>query len=149
MNALLPKFQTWLVKRYRASFHSGYWSFVDKRKRLLSFFRLSFFSPLSVKVEKSYQDLFGMACCAKPLRDIQPQKTGAPAVRNTFIPIGAHLVHIMTGCTNNGPTIRSIPLPVKKNNPVSLSCIFILKGRTQKCRRMQSKVRSMKQGFKV
>jgi len=31
MNALLPEFQTCLVRRYQAGFHPGYWSFVDKQ----------------------------------------------------------------------------------------------------------------------
>jgi len=31
MNALLPKFQTCLVRTHEADFHPGYWSFVDKQ----------------------------------------------------------------------------------------------------------------------
>jgi hypothetical protein len=31
MNALLPKFQTCLVRTYDAGFHPRYWSFVDKQ----------------------------------------------------------------------------------------------------------------------
>ncbi len=104
-----------------------------------------------MKVEKSYQGLFSMACCAKGLSDIHPQKSGTPAVRSNciFTPMGAPLVHIMAGPAYNGPTIPSILLPARENNPVSLPRIFILESRTQKCGRMQSKVRSMKQGFKV
>ena len=40
MNALLPEFQTCLVRRYQASFHPGYWSFVDKQINLFSNQRL-------------------------------------------------------------------------------------------------------------
>jgi hypothetical protein len=79
-----------------------------------------------------------MACCAKGMSDIQPQETGATDVSSNFIStrIGAQLMDIMTGSTDNGSTIRDIHLLVKENNPVSLPCIFILEGRTQKCRWM-------------
>jgi hypothetical protein len=86
-----------------------------------------------VKVEKSYQGLFSMACCAKPLGDIQPQETGAPAVwsRCIFTATGNELAHIVAGPTYNGPTIiPGIHLLTGENNPVSLPRIFILESRT-------------------
>jgi hypothetical protein len=37
MNALLPKFQTCLVRTHEAGFHPGYWSFVDKQIRVFAY----------------------------------------------------------------------------------------------------------------